>query len=288
MKTPRVIISWALQGSAPGTSPCPVPRSRDFVLSNAITPTPMRQLLKITSIFALALVFTAGTAFGQDDNDADVDATGNNNTATIQQTGQGGTATIEQIGDNNTADGFFFGVEDKGVNNTSNLTQIGNNNQVWTRFGDPTRGNEINVDQGESGSESFQSFATVVFKGPGSSQAKNNDVDVGQFGRSQTATIQVRGGIGNDIDVLQENRGNEVDRLGSGNGSNGVELVESNNNIVDITQEGTFGSAYTAIDGGGQNTVDIMQNANSQNAEVNINNGFGNTVDIAQGTVTLP
>jgi len=49
----------------------------------------MRQLLKITSIFALALVFSAGMAFGQDSDDrnrADVDQGGNGSEATVTQT----------------------------------------------------------------------------------------------------------------------------------------------------------------------------------------------------------
>jgi hypothetical protein len=59
----------------------------------------MRQLLRITATFALALVFTAGMAFGQD-NTANVDQEGNENAAEIEHLGGDNESTVEQVGDN--------------------------------------------------------------------------------------------------------------------------------------------------------------------------------------------
>lgn len=82
----------------------------------------MRKLLRITATFALALVFTAGVAFGQS-NDAEVEQQGQNNDGTVNQTGTN-EATLLQ-GTFSTFDPALNPILGTSRNNTATIDQDG-------------------------------------------------------------------------------------------------------------------------------------------------------------------
>ena len=92
------------------------PGACSFVPLHATPRKPMRQLLKNTFTLALALVFTAGMAFGQDVNEA-----------TVDQDGSGSDADITQ--DINGADGSSFdaNVRQRGGSQTVTINQLASN-----------------------------------------------------------------------------------------------------------------------------------------------------------------
>jgi len=115
------------------------PAACSFVPLHATTRKPMRQLLKNTFTLALALVFTAGMAFGQAQND-DVPGGFGDNASVVKQVdagnqffpapgpGQVASATVDQAGSGNVS--LLYqgsgGVPQGGQEGT--IRQIGNNN----------------------------------------------------------------------------------------------------------------------------------------------------------------
>jgi len=126
----------------------------------------MRQLLKITTTFALALVFTAGMAFGQDSDDR--------NRATVDQDGNGSEATVTQ-----TLDG------DKGFN-TANVFQRNGAQTATIRQTTP------------SGDGNSKALADVQQLGSG-----GNDALVDQTRRRGAKAFLKQNGQDNDADVAQ-------------------------------------------------------------------------------------
>ena len=139
----------------------------------------MRQLLKITSIFALALVFTAGMAFGQSgDNELQIEQTGDDNFTNVEQVGEGnfsnvdllgavgkGDARVFQTGDNNTA----FAEASGRV--TLHQAQTGDNNtaRIGTPGGSQVLTQKSTARQVQEGSGNT---AIMTFDGPGTRFAK--------------------------------------------------------------------------------------------------------------------
>ena len=104
----------------------------------------MRQLLKITTTFALALVFTAGMAFGQspgDDNEAEVNQDGNSEAVVNQN------ATVSDASN----DAF---VDQAGNGNVAKITQTDNGGSQ--NLG--TSGNEVDLRQTQNSNGSSQAW----------------------------------------------------------------------------------------------------------------------------------
>jgi hypothetical protein len=162
----------------------------------------MRQLLRITATFALALVFSAGMAFGQSpDNETQVDQEGNDNTADVEQVGQNQRAFVDQNGPGNSADadeGHRAFITQKGIqdgidgkNNTAvvdqrfesnfahstTINQFGAGNQAGANQGGNFAGNTVEIEQtGENNYSAIQQSSAVTFK---STQTGDNNIIAG-------------------------------------------------------------------------------------------------------------
>jgi len=226
----------------------------------------MRQLLKITSIFALALVFTAGMAFGQN-NEATIDQDDANNTATVNQVKNNNFADVTQSGDNTNTANIQQVIQD---GNVARLIQDnGASAEIWTR-GATVKGYD-------------DAFAHQINTGEGSNTlniASENNATTGLYEVDQLAgdnviDIDRIGGTGNvHVRALQSSSSNnatidlkdspfvEVRQTGSGSheatittsrgGENGPE------NTVSVDQSG-FDNATTVNQLGPNNTATVDQ-----------------------------
>jgi hypothetical protein len=243
----------------------------------------MRQLLKITSIFALALVFTAGMAYGQTNNRAEHDQTGDDHVATSTQTGADNTslitqdknggpaanfaeADVDQTGDDNYSrlrQTAFFG------NSTADVDQVGNNNSVRlkTSNGGGTfevymEGNNnilggwrrINAENGPNGvinnqpaSQKNQNFFDLDIDGD------NNRVGLKQES-AQSATVSITGS-GNLAPIFQKDPGSTLSITADGS-----------NNRLEVFQgpSGGFGVGS----GGNDATIELLNGSDFNNARI--------------------
>ncbi|WP_119841659.1 hypothetical protein [Salinibacter ruber] len=210
----------------------------------------MRQLLKIKTTFALALVFMAGVAFAPDalaQKDANVDQNGNNGTVDVtqnrQKSGDLDRAVVTQGGGKNLTEIDQLG--DAG-NNVAEVIQRGFQNDVF-------------IDQSQSGANG--NTAATAFQESGTS---NNVIDVLQtsFGSEagESFLSQINGTQNSEIDVDQSNR-NKADAKQAGQSDSEIYIDQSgtrgypfnsevkakqtrggNNNVIDVTQSASFGS----------------------------------------------
>ena len=242
----------------------------------------MRKLFRIATTFALALVVTAGMAFGQ--NEATVEQEGGGNSASISQEftpgnsgnmntvdafqdgdgnqivnfsqfGDGNTATIDQIGNNNdVGDNPKQGNKDASFARSQggdiDIDQYGNQNDVW------------DIDQGNTGNE-----ANIYQGGPeaGETTVSGNFVDVDLQLDTPTGENDFQG---NTVTITQRSDNNYV---GTGNPSVRGVYQEGEGNTLTITQEGDAGSKVgTALSG--------MYNGRNAIAQ----DGFGNDATVSQ------
>jgi hypothetical protein len=224
----------------------------------------MRKLLRTTFTLAFALVFTAGLAFGQNNNSATIKQAQSGNQATSNQTGSGGTAFIDQ----------------KGVSNIAQIDQAGNGNLArivgQTGFGNTatstqdaaTRNSQVIIEQKGDG-----------FTKPG--------VTAQQFGQSGSRinVLARRTGVGGDVDVTQQNGRNnliDVDLFGNSYVVD-VDQVDGSDNKAFVTQNNGTGliaptnSEAKVRQEGSRNTTRVTQDGKGHKS-VATNNGDGNTL----------
>jgi len=231
----------------------------------------MRKLLRTTFTFALALVFTAGLAFGQQ-NQSSIAQTGNSSTATVSQSGQGNysqlkqsddfigghTATVQQVGSNN-----YSNIQTQNGGGTAEVYMEGDGNTLedWsTRQRGGLGANQknsrtffdldINGDQNTVGMTQEFGDGTVDIDGSGNEvglrQLANANYQVGDF---HTAFIKV-GGNDNIVDVNQarDGGGSVGGTGGKGNGAT-VEILRGDLNELDVQQGGSRNKQTIEVDG---------------------------------------
>ncbi|WP_103027965.1 curlin repeat-containing protein [Salinibacter altiplanensis] len=267
----------------------------------------MRQLLKITTTFTLALVFTAGMAFGQVNNEAYVDQSSDDGQATVTQTGASNftdveqdvksKAAITQAGDNNDvldlnqtnsggADGF---------NNTALVDQVGDGNVLGgaTSFGstdDIARQRSTFFASTSLDLDQIGDFHRTNLFQQGETTAEIEQRNSGDKTADQgnTATVIQQDGGDTYLDLLQAGLRNES-KVVQGGGSNSAEIyVTGNGNEADAEQEGGLNELYlnmedaagtVGFDSG--NTVDVDQTGGSGLVDAGVDGDF-NTVTVTQ------
>jgi hypothetical protein len=232
----------------------------------------MRKLLKITTTFVVALIFTAGMAFGQ--NNADVDQSVGSAEATIEQTNDGNSALLTQQG-----------------NNLADIDQHGNNtfegfmgaNRALQKNWDGSSGdlNEIDVDMNGR-------FSTVGV----TQEGRGSEIDITQEGGINFVAQVEQLGTNNDVDIRQT--GNQYAKVTQDGASLTADVTQglagpdtAPNDKVLIDQDGFMHNAVvTQVQpGGGRNgnTVDVTQSGNSAVNNATVNQfGGGNTATITQ------
>ena len=202
----------------------------------------MRQLLKITATFALALVFSAGMAFGQ------------SNDATVTQEGDNHLADIEQIGGDNTADVLQ---KNFGASHEANVYQDGDDNtaNVLSQGGVGT--NEVDVDQ--VGDEN----AATVDQYWGS-----NTGTVDQNGTSNRAFVGHRGAFSSYAEIMQKNGGNNnAEIYSSSDASNPIE-----DSAARILQDGSSNQGVIRQSSGSLHSAAIEQLGSGNTAQITQSN----------------
>jgi len=197
----------------------------------------VRRLLKVTTTFALALVFTAGVTFAQPTNDADVNQSGDDNLARLDQVFSGGQGTNEAVIDQSGNENAVLSFGQRGSGNELVIDQSGHRNLVDTP-----------AEQGEPGNNSFNGIMEITQSGD-----DNEVFDADQEGYANTTKITQSGddnfvnveaqlntdaplGVGqtrNFIRITQETAHNEVGT----NGQIGV-MQKDQNNRLEIIQTG--------------------------------------------------
>lgn len=226
----------------------------------------MRQLLKITATFALALVFTAGMAFGQ--NNANVEQRGGNqNNATITHSNSGNDSRILQVGSHNRATveanaGYFTDQDQIGNRNVANIETFdhgGPGNIKVTQF---QRGNRNNANVEGFGKQ-------IAFQ---KQVGNRNDADI--KGRSGRAQVNRQKQIGNRNRALLRFSGNAKEGFAR-------QLQDGNDNrslLKDYTSDG--GSKTTAVTKQYGDQNDVVSNMGGNNGLTLrvTQNGFSNNV----------
>jgi hypothetical protein len=192
----------------------------------------MRYFAKITTTFALVLVFSAGMAFGQSNNNAEIDQTGDDNSAEVEQGGNS-VADLRHAGDLNdinlAQEGFGLAGQD------TKIDQVGNRNEVdvTSSSGNGLQGNGNELDILQRGNQN--TFETPTMQG------FNNDYDVEQVGNKNYANIETRYGAGGQVG---ESTINIIQKFGNRNSGTISATSGGNNHVLEIKQK--FGSSNVA------------------------------------------
>ena len=208
----------------------------------------MRQLLRITATFALALVFSAGMAFGQ------------SNTSTIDQTGEDHSADVIQNGGNNTVD-----LEQADTDLTDGV-----DNSMEADVRQKFDGNEAYIDQEGSEGGANKGIASAEVD-----QVGNNnylDLEQGPFFRGHSADIDQLGN-NNTVRLRTSNGGGEADVYFDGN----------QNRLTKATQGGNLlsGEQLTQKNPGNDLDVTVVGDGNKLGAQQkDTGNSGGATLDI--------
>ena len=255
----------------------------------------MRQLLKITTTFALALVFSAGMAFGQD---ADITQRSSQNDATVEQSDGDDVADVLQNGIDNEA------TASQGGGSYIDQVQVGNNNEAFGSHSGDTyliqeqRGNQneayawaesdATVTQEQLGSENLARVGQSGGKYGPTTINQSSDVRQFQSGDRNLAEIEVRQGNGRNNSFGQRQSGNsntaKILDVGSGNTVTQIQVGNNNESVVgarnadpqlggaDVFTE-QRGHRNSAIVGGGVGSYDatIQQFGNDNTATVTQN-----------------
>jgi hypothetical protein len=221
----------------------------------------MRQLLRTTATVFVALVFTAGMAFGQSTATADVEQSGSNNNANVNQNITGGPsleAFVEQTVGSAEADIDQI-TDNSGKKNVVDVKQSGNN--------------LAEVQQGAQGKIGLSnSEVRLTQNNTEGSGGKLNEAYINQFsggakvkGVRQSRSLQE--GVGNFLEITQEvgftakalteqvgnNNRIELSQTSFGGGAEVAEIVqEGNENAARLTQEG---GAFADVDQFGDNNL---------------------------------
>ncbi len=239
----------------------------------------MRQLLRITVTFALALVFSAGMAFGQsnettvdqvgDDHDANVTQQGGNNDADVTQLNNanqkfveglardvlGGGTILNEFTPSGNGENFLRLLQD-GADNEADVQQAGELNEI---FLDQSGGAFAEVDQGGTGNL-LDGFAGDAIQRMGS------ELNLSQDGNNNTLLLNQEGGIneanllqvGNGFGVISDGATAYIDQDGGGNVLEGIDetkALQSGNFELDLTQTGSNNEAYIRQQGAFSNFV---------------------------------
>ncbi len=265
----------------------------------------MRQLLRITATFALALVFSAGMAFGQDaiTNNQIPSETANNNISLVDQVGGvNASATVEQAGEDNVSalsqghsvpavkfpnqGGLSHSatIQMRGDDNFSNVLQQGNDqghSDVLVQMqGDDNR---FSSPPGQANNSDVR-------------VAGNSDVDVSILGDQNT----VESGVIENSNVTVEVEGSSNDILaesqafvpGPNDLNNSTIRVLGSDNDVSVEQ-GRFWTGFPGpqsennfsiveVDGS-NNSVTVKQGI--ENGMTPGNQGFATSLDLQSGSV---
>ncbi|WP_263831162.1 hypothetical protein [Salinibacter sp.] len=221
----------------------------------------MRQLLRITATFALALVFSAGMAFGQ------------SNTSTVDQTGEDHSADVIQNGGNNTVD-----LEQADTDLSDGVT-----NNMEANVRQKFSGNEAYIDQkGEAG-----------LIGPGKSTA---DADVDQVGNNNFLDLEQGPFFGKhsaDIDQLGNNNTVRL-RSSNGGGEANVYFEGNQNKLVRSNSSGQILSGEKVVQKNGSGRtqfIDVTVDGNANKIGADQQNGNGTdelTIDIVGSENFVP
>ncbi len=221
----------------------------------------MRQLLRITATFALALVFSAGMAFGQ------------SNTSTVDQTGEDHSADVIQNGGNNTVD-----LEQADTDLSDGVT-----NNMEANVRQKFSGNEAYIDQkGKAG-----------LIGPGKSTA---DADVDQVGNNNFLDLEQGPYFGKhsaDIDQLGNNNTVRL-RSSNGGGEANVYFEGNQNKLVRSNSSGQILSGEKVVQKNGSGRtqfIDVTVDGNANKIGADQQNGNGTdelTIDIVGSENFVP
>ena len=274
----------------------------------------MRKLLRTTLTTTIALLFTVGVAFGQQ-NDAEVTQQGQDNDASLTQEHQGSSGQnfidVYQEGTSNSIDNFA----QYGSGNDATIDQNGVSNTVRNN---PEQGAQSGIPGGGPNGASYNGLVTIDQDGEG-----NTVWDLDQIGSQNTAHIRQEG-EDNFADVetqysindMQEGNLAEITQTGNRNvvgndrapGNRGIHQ-QGTSNELSLTQTGNdnvgglktlseagisslgpnglvgggeqFGGRQALVQAGEGNSLTISQDGQDK-IEFVLQNGVGNTGTITQ------
>lgn len=235
----------------------------------------MRQFLKITTSFALALLLTAGVAFGQS-NEAEIQQTSSvtNSSATQSQNGD----DYASIYQNGVTDAVAIQNQVDGPTNQSGankalITQTSSGNQPWAK---QVQGGEAQYAEITQRSNKVTAYQRQVHK--------NNSATIFQANgslKSEARQIQGPGGPNgkqgafNNATIRQEGVGSYAEQRQGGWRQDSKIKQLGDGNSAYVTQHGIEGST------GQRPQADIFQHSNNNMATIN-QAGAGNTAEITQ------
>jgi hypothetical protein len=280
----------------------------------------MRQLLKITSIFALALLFTAGTAFAQ--NESTVDQEGVNSSATVtQNSADDGAKNVADVMQNGLSSSHIAQITqtanqkaaDNGIDpnkvDLRQTRQAGYSAEAYIVQGDEstfpsaTAGNEVNLRQEGNVRADVQQGRTSTLEGFSGkfaiqrSTGAKSKIDVSSAGGNATVGVDQRG-TNHQINATQ----------GAGNNHNAQFLQRGSGHLAQVTQGVTakevevrqYGSSNEAFIAQGQNSLPpggvqrsnayVRQDGTNLRTDI-VQDGGANTANVTQngsnGTVAI-
>jgi len=239
----------------------------------------MRYFAKITTTFALALVFSAGMAFGQS-NTSTVDQTGDDHSADVVQNGGNNTVDLEQA-DTDLSDGVTNNMEadvrQKFDGNEAYIDQKGSEGLIGP--GKSTADAEVD----QVGNNNFLDLDQGPFFG-------NHSADIDQLGNNNTVRLRTSNGGGEANIYLDGNQNKLVRSNSSGQILSGEQVVQKNGSgrtqFIDVTVDGNankIGADQQNGDGRDELTIDIVGSDNfvptyqgAKNGDIDITVADGN------------
>ena len=264
----------------------------------------MQRLFKTLSMLAFALVFMAGTAFGQN-NSSTIDQVGNGHAAMITQTGDqnsselaqdigkgpaqsnyDGHATVTQTGDRNTSkltQNTFYGGHD------ATITQVGNDNysEIVTSNGGGSADVTMNGDENELLSYRLDKDFSYH------TQKNDNQFTLGITGNSNTVGMNQEFGDGT-VDITGDR--NDVLLRQHGGGANfnqalydqATITVDGSDNTIDVNQDGGDGArglnntaTVELLNASSFNTVEVDQAGDYHTSTITVD-GMNNQAIVDQ------
>ena len=153
----------------------------------------MRQLLKITATFTLALVFTAGMAFGQTpqtDNVLQIEQTGDENFTNVEQAGQNNFSNVDLLGAGGKGDARVFQTGDDNsafaeARGRVTLRQVQTGDDNSARIGTPG-GSQVLTQKSKATQRQIgdNNTAIMTFSGSGTRFARFKQRQIGDDNRS--------------------------------------------------------------------------------------------------------
>jgi hypothetical protein len=254
------------------------PAACSFVHLHATSRKPMRQLLKNTFTLALALVFTAGMAFGQD-NTATTDQSGPSNFSDIVQEDEDNLVNLEQVNNGNAANGNEATVLQRFNNNEAQINQLGEG----TLSGNPTFSS---ADVVQRGNNNFLDLDQSAFFG-------FHTADIDQLGNNNRVLLKSSNGGGEANVYFDGNRNELVKGESDGTITKGEQARQTNpGNLIDVEVDGDGNKIgadqQDTSPNGAELTVDITGSRNFvptfQGNRTNTASGSMIDIDVANGS----